>query len=1027
MVTTFPAHILGVEVDLLLNGVWTNITPFVLARDNVVISGIGRADEQASIQASQMTLTLNNADGRFTPGLSTGAYYPYIARNIQCRLSISSESSTLVTYTGYRFWGEVTEWPIAWDQTGKDVYSQIVVSGVWRRLSQMSQTLGSAFTRYMVNLNYAPRAYWPMEDGSGALSFMPLIGGAGAPCTWVGTPSLASGGSFPGADAIWSFNNAFATATVPSGGTPTYNVTRFLLSVPTGGDSGSGTTNWNVVRVNSAGTVVRFECYLNYGGTLLFQLRSSPTTVLASATTTLNVTGVPVLVSLELVPSGSSVVWTVNVIKPGATSITETHTGTLTSSSIGAISTVQIDPSSALTNTCFGHLAVSYQNPPNIPILTAANALGGWSGEYAMDRFTRLCSETGFAYETIGTDTTTAPMGPQTDDTLANLLQMIENTDCGLLYESRTQLAIGYRAQASIANQAATLVLSYAAATLAAPIAVTYDDQLVKNSWVVTNQNGYSIQTQLSVGAMSIQAPPNGIGSGYQGTRTVCTSANTQVNTIANWLLGVSAVGDIRIPTVTLDMTRPEVASLFATIPGMRVGDYMQITNPPSFLASATIGQLTWGMTETINAFVWTIEYNTVPESPWTSGYTPGTIQLNQLMSQSATSSSANQSEANALIGMIQNGLLGSLSFNAAITALSPLLGIAITIALSAPATPNVGDIWISSTTGLMEQWNGTVWVAITFNATDVIQAGTISSALIEAGTIVASNISAGTITASLLASNIVVAGIVDSTEVQASQYICTSAQGEFLAYSGSSGGSGTLATSISGAAGVDAWSNPYPAGFLGNQITLKDISAGPPTFAGASVLYSDFNGRLWFNSGVGVSAVVDRTTVNVHTFTIGATTTYSQASAAFPYIANEANQSSSFRLEILGGGTWASTTPDNINFALYMDGSPCGGGSAFTVDASGFGASNTFSYDFGWTWGFLVGGSSATIIIQVDGVFGRTGTLMVPSQSIVVTGTQSVACDATVDHTFMVYASMQSGNPGQGIITNITKIMRMD
>ena len=64
-------------------------------------------------------------------------------------------------------------------------------------------------------------------------------------------------------------------------------------------------------------------------------------------------------------------------------------------------------------------------------------------------------------------------------------------------------------------------------------------------------------------------------------------------------------------------MTRSEVANLFNAIPTLDIGDYVQVINPPSFLQSAPISQLCWGFTETLNAYVWTISINTVPESPY--------------------------------------------------------------------------------------------------------------------------------------------------------------------------------------------------------------------------------------------------------------------------------------------------------------------------------------------------------------------------------------------------------------------------
>ena len=277
---TFPgagSNALGVKVELLLNGVWTDLTAVkkVRLRNPVQIDGMGRTDWTSTLQAASLTLTLDNRDGRFTPKNTAGAYYPYITRNTQIRVSVNATSVTAVAYSGYRFHGEVAEWPPRWDPSGRDVWADITANGIWRRMSQLQTTLGSAYTRYnslTLTGTSAPRAYWPMEDGTGSgqlVSYDSVAGTANAVQSFVTGQaglSLAACTDFKGSDGIPQLNAAKITATVPAGGTATNNVTRFLISVPKAGDSASGTTNWNLAEVNSAGTIAKFEIYLNASG-----------------------------------------------------------------------------------------------------------------------------------------------------------------------------------------------------------------------------------------------------------------------------------------------------------------------------------------------------------------------------------------------------------------------------------------------------------------------------------------------------------------------------------------------------------------------------------------------------------------------------------------------------------------------------------------------------------------------------------------------------------------------------------------
>ncbi|HXJ28451.1 MAG TPA: hypothetical protein VNH17_22245, partial [Streptosporangiaceae bacterium] len=239
MPPVFPVANLGIKVELLLNSVWTDITAYVYQRAGINITGMGRADWSSTIQASQLTLVVNNRDGRFTPKNTSGAYTPYIARNVQLRVSVNAQSGTGVSYSGFRFWGEVSEWPPAWNPNSRDIYVSVTAAGIWRRISQQQTTLGSAYARYnsiTLTGSAAPRCYWPFEDGSGSGSLVAYASVAGTAnavqsfLTGAAGLSLAANSDFKGSDGIPVLNAAKIVATVPAGGTATNNVTRFLLS-----------------------------------------------------------------------------------------------------------------------------------------------------------------------------------------------------------------------------------------------------------------------------------------------------------------------------------------------------------------------------------------------------------------------------------------------------------------------------------------------------------------------------------------------------------------------------------------------------------------------------------------------------------------------------------------------------------------------------------------------------------------------------------------------------------------------------
>jgi hypothetical protein len=447
--------------------------------------------------------------------------------------------------------------------------------------------------------------------------------------------------------------------------------------------------------------------------------------------------------------------------------------------------------------------------------MISAAALGGYTGEKAMDRFTRICGEMGIAAETIGTASTTAAMGPQIDDTLSNVLQSVEDVDMGLLFESRTQFGLGYRALTSMTNQAAAATISYTGGILDPSLAPVYDDSLTRNNVTVTNQStGYTQQAILTVGAMSISNPPSGIGNGYGYERTVNAAADGQVAAIAGWLLNVGSVDEVRFPVVTVKMVRAAAAALFAAIPGVRPGDYLQITNPPSFLAASTVKQLAFGYSETMGSREWTFAFNTGPETPYETGFSPGTVQTAQIPGSGAVTSTA--PGAGGLGGLLQNGSITPSMLNEGIT-VKTIGGNRTTISASAPANPDLNDLWIASATGLISQWDGAAWQPFKFDG----------SATIQAGTIVASNIAASTITAGLLAAGIVVAGIVDATTITGAQFVATGAAGELLIYSGTPA-AGNLIGAWSGSSGTDAFSNAFAANISASNLTAFQPGSSP-------------------------------------------------------------------------------------------------------------------------------------------------------------------------------------------------------
>lgn len=1077
-----PPNPLGVKVELNLATVWTDITLYVMLRDLVTISNMGRADESGTITASTLNMTLKN-DGRFTPKNSSGAYYPNIVRNTQIRVSVNATSKSGVAYNQFRFFGEVASWPPSFDISQRDTYVQIEASGIWRRISAATATIGSAYARY-VNLQVGtlvPAAYWAMEDGSNTTGFV-LSEGTGTNLIATATPSYgADNVSFGGSNAIPQFNGSRLAGNVTAGPTPTNNVVQFLLSVPAAGDSVASTfaAGAEVCKVLSSGTIGRVDVSLVANQLQIHgYLTSAGGTAQFSGTITTKVNGVPVLVSVEITPSGSAINWALRIIKPGAGAALDQVTGTRTSTTIAAVTQVQMDGQGRLNDTAAGHLAVFYAVPT---LVSSAFAAGGNAGETAVTRFQRLGTESNIPTTVIGSGGAT--MGPQVDDTMADTLQSIEDTDGGLLYETRDQFGLGYRTLASMQNQSVTVTFAFTAGVLGAPLAPTYDDQLVANQWTVTNWDGYAALAELTSGAISILPPPNGVGSGYSKTKTINASAHAQVNAIAQQLLFEGTVDDLRFPTVTFNLQRLQAAPFFSSVPSLRLGDYLSITSLPGYLGGGTAKQLIWGYTETMGGEIpaWTIVYNTINEVAWETTFNPGVFSVTQAPSGTvaagssvgSTVSGAQIAPGAALSGtIVARTIGGTLQIIAAATPYDWTFAVSGTPAdatyfictqdqslpiatgdtftnsgglggpftvtsVDSPAGGNVtvhftptasgvmssgtltggknGDQWINTSAGnQVNSWQAGAWVPLQWNAANVI--------------------AVNTITVSQLAAGIVYAGIVDATTITGAQFIATGLGGDILVYSGTPSSSNLIAT-ISGIAGTDAFSTPYAAGIEIKQggLVLDSQASAPSAVSGASILYNSVGGRPRVLQSTGADAILERSLSNVGTNTIGNTATQSILSASMATFANEAGNSTTFEIEIRGQFT-LGTGNETLNMQMLVDGASFGGtGGGFTLGAAFFGAGGTWDYGVTFMLSIITSGSSGTarsscwgaVAIHATNIQAGSPTTTQTSTGVAGMDQGSVAFDSTAAHTLQIYGKWGGAGGAGQTITNYQTILR--
>lgn len=403
-----------------------------------------------------------------------------------------------------------------------------------------------------------------------------------------------------------------------AGTAPSANILRFLMHVPAAGDTNNAAVMW----MDTNGTLAKVGVTYTTAssGSLTLTAYNSGGTLLFTGTPITGVNGLLLMVSIELFPSGSTILAALECIIPGASSAYQAQSGTVSgTNTLGAVTgyhsgTVLAENApSGLVGTSIGHIVVQYE----LETLTSVSqALNGYIGELAATRFQRLLGEEGIPFTLIGNLSDTEPMGAQPDDKLINVLQQTEDLDQGLMFEPRNSFGLGYRTYLSMTNQNPGLVADYSQAHVSPPFQPTEDDQLTRNIVTITRTGGSSYVAQVTTGPLSTQNPPNGVGQ-YTYSLTVNAQTDTQLPATANPILALGTVDDYRYPQVTFDLSRPELQQLFEYLTQMQVGDRLQIVNPPSFLTATSIDQLAYGFTLDISGFKYTFEINCVPEAPF--------------------------------------------------------------------------------------------------------------------------------------------------------------------------------------------------------------------------------------------------------------------------------------------------------------------------------------------------------------------------------------------------------------------------
>lgn len=532
-----------------------------------------------------------------------------------------------------RFTGEMSALPPRWAADGVDVTVPVTASGVMRRLSQGDAPLRSPLYRRIIN-STGVVAYWPLEDGEGSTEFMSAIPNAPA-ATIVGSPQFGADSNLTASGPLPTFTDAGLVGTVPTH-TVSNNGYRFggLFRIPS---VGAGTGGPNLLRADIArgatigATIVEYDGASTLKVKVMDDVDDGVAIALATFNTatpgfgdTFNLAGSEVFICVEQANEGPNLRTRLIVVRM----VAGTDRGQMWIGSIltGSVQTTRV---ARLKVGVEGSGNTFLANAPTVGhVFVGSNLNGGFlasggrtidreslmafQGDSPSDRVTRLCQEERVpCYVAFVSD---ERMGPQRPLTFLDLIREAEDTAEGFLLEPRGDVGIALiTSSQTITATDPKFTMTYG--QVAPPFEPTDDDQQVRNDVNVTRIGGGSFRKELTVGRLSVQPPPNGVGR-YDTSYERSLLFDVDAENHASWLLHLGTWDEARYPSVHVNLAA--VPSLADAVGHLDVGDRFTITGLPVWLPPNEADLLCVGLDEHIGLIAeWDITPVCVPYGPY--------------------------------------------------------------------------------------------------------------------------------------------------------------------------------------------------------------------------------------------------------------------------------------------------------------------------------------------------------------------------------------------------------------------------
>jgi hypothetical protein len=590
-------------------------------RDEVRVTS-GRQDQLQRLSPSEMTVTINNRDGVYSPRNPESPLYGKIGRNTRVRLTVDG---------GVEFVGEVESWPVRWDKSGQDKWVRIVARGPLYRLGLPGSSARALSALEQAIAASDPFAYWALDDGPLSKAGLLTLGTGNAftAAEW-GTGSSVEPGSNEVAPwlgpGLQLSEDIVAQAGIPTL-TPTTRVTLDVAFLWTPNDIATGVigiglldreTDASSGSINTKAWVAQLSDIGSGQADASLAAADEGSFPFTDVNTIAIDYSIPHHLRMDLIQNGADIDAVMYLDGVSVASGT-LSSRTLTSFELNRVRLLHLGEGGTAV---FTDIALWVDMTP-LDLADAVSATEGYAGEQAHERIERVCALLGIAVTITGDESERMGFQP-VQSPLETVLQSAD-VDMGVLREARDAFGLEYVTRASMYNLDPTLTLTYGQGEVAF-LEPSEDLDLVQNDVTVTRPGGSRARSVQETGPLNVQEPvddPQGVGRFAVGI-DVNVAADGQLAGQAAWRRHVGTTPDVRVPMIRVDLDALAAAgktALVTAAAALAPGDLLRVTNAPMDLSESGVLDLhVQGTTRTFTLVRRLLEINSVPYSPYDVG-----------------------------------------------------------------------------------------------------------------------------------------------------------------------------------------------------------------------------------------------------------------------------------------------------------------------------------------------------------------------------------------------------------------------